>query len=123
MNNEPPELFRHRIYYRVSESLAVAGVEPPQVNTDILWTSLDGPLMIKDLDCDTYDANECLGPGFSVAASDASARSPVFSSAVIFDRFARETPRCGDCLIKFVLNRRRSGLGPLLPCATKKTLQ
>jgi len=123
MSNEPPELFRHRIFYRVGESLASAGLEPPKVNTDILWTSLDGPLMIKDLDCDTYDAEECLGPGFSIAASDANARSPVFSSAAIFDRVARETPRCGDCLIKLALNRRRSGLGPLLPHPTKKPEQ
>lgn len=123
MNNESPEQFRHRIYYRVNESLVAAGLEPPQVNTDILWTSLDGPLMIKDLDCDTYDADDCLGPGFSIAASDASARSPVFSSAAIFDRIARENPRCGDCLIKLVLNRRRAGLGPLLPHATKKPHQ
>lgn len=123
MDNEPPELFRHRIYYRVGESLSTAGLEPPQVNTDIIWTSLDGPMMIKDLDCDTYDADDCLGPGFSVAASDASARSPVFHTAAIFDRVARETPRCGDCLIKLVLNRRRSGLGPLLPHATKKAHQ
>jgi hypothetical protein len=84
---------------------------------------LDGPLITKDLDCDKYDAHECLGPGFSVAASDVSARSPVFSSAVIFDRIAREMPRCGDCLIKLVLNRRRSSLGPLLIHITKKAHQ
>jgi hypothetical protein len=123
MNNEPPEQFRHRIYNRVGKSLTTAGLEPPKVNTEILWTSLDGPVMIQDLDCDTYDVEDCLGPGFSIAASNAGARSPVFSSAAIFARVARETPRCGDCLIKLVLNRRRSGLDPLLPHATTKPKQ
>jgi hypothetical protein len=80
-------------------------------------------VMIKDLDCDTYDVEDCLGPGFTTATSDATARSPVFSSAAIFARVARETPRCGDCLIKLVLNRRRSGLNPLLPHATTKPQQ
>jgi hypothetical protein len=29
VNNEPPELFRHHIHYRVGESLAAAGLDPP----------------------------------------------------------------------------------------------
>jgi len=123
MNNEPPEQYRRRIYYNVSEHLEEAGLQPPKVNTEILWTSLDGPIMIKDLDCDTFDAEECLAPGFSTRSSDAQARSPVFSSAAIFGRVSRELPRCGDCLIKLVLNRRRSGLGPLLPHSTKRLHQ
>jgi hypothetical protein len=120
MSNESPELFRDRIFYRVGDFLGKAGLEPPKVNTDILWTSLDGPLMIKDLDCDAFDTEDCLAPGFSIAASDTHARSPVFSSAAIFNRVSRETPRCGDCLLKLVLNRRRAGLGPLLPHPIKK---
>ncbi|EDU44515.1 predicted protein [Pyrenophora tritici-repentis Pt-1C-BFP] len=79
--------------------------------------------MIKDLDCDTFDAEECLAPGFSTQSADAQARSPVFSTAAIFGRVSREYPRCGDCLIKLVLNRRRCGLGPLLPHFAKKPHQ
>jgi hypothetical protein len=120
MSNESTEVFRRRIYYNVGDHLEEAGLEPPTVNTDILWTSMDGPAMIKDLDCDTFDAEECLGPGFSTEVSDSRAHSPVFSTAAIFDRVARESPRCGDCLIKLVLNRRRSGLGSLLPHPTKQ---
>jgi hypothetical protein len=120
MGNASPELFRHRIYYELSDHLQGAGLEPPKVNTDILWTSMDGPAMIKDLDCDTFDAEECLGPGFSIKASDSRARSPVFFTSAIFDRVSRETPRCGDCLIKLVLNRQRAGLGPLLPHPSKQ---
>jgi hypothetical protein len=123
MSNDAPELFRSRIYYRVGESLQKAGLQPPKVNTEILWTAMDGPIMIKGLECDAFDTEDCLAPGFSMPASDATARNPVFSSAVIFDRVARETPRCGDCLIKILLNRRRSGLGPLLPHAVKKPKQ
>lgn len=123
LTNETPEQFRRRIYYRVNEHLQEAGLEPPQVNTDVLWTSLDGPLMIKDLDCDAFDTEDCLAPGFSMASSDAAAQSPMFSSAAIFDRVARQSPRCGDCLIKLILNRRRAGLGPLLPQLAKKPEQ
>ncbi|KAF2867465.1 hypothetical protein BDV95DRAFT_502751 [Massariosphaeria phaeospora] len=123
MANEAPEQFRHRMYYRVGDYLAKAGLQPPIVNTDILWTSLDGPAMIKDLDCDAFDTEDCLAPGFSIPASDAEARSPVFSSAAIFDRVARESPRCGDCLLKLILNRRSAGLGPLLPHPVKKPEQ
>ncbi|KAI1675820.1 Stealth-CR2 multi-domain protein [Pyrenophora tritici-repentis] len=123
MNNEPPEQYRRRIYYNVSDHLEEAGLQPPKVNTEIVWTSLDGPIMIKDLDCDTFDAEECLAPGFSTQSADAQARSPVFSTAAIFGRVSREYPRCGDCLIKLVLNRRRCGLGPLLPHFAKKPHQ
>ncbi|KAF2179426.1 hypothetical protein K469DRAFT_716424 [Zopfia rhizophila CBS 207.26] len=123
MNNKSPETFRRRIYYRVADYLQEAGLESPKVNTDVLWTSLDGPAMIKDLDCDAFDTEDCLAPGFSMPSSDANARSPVFSSAAIFDRVARQSPRCGDCLIKLVLNRRRAGLGPMLPHPMKKPEQ
>ncbi|KAF2788666.1 hypothetical protein K505DRAFT_378744 [Melanomma pulvis-pyrius CBS 109.77] len=123
MGNDSPEAFRRRIYYRVGDHLEQAGLKPPVVNTDILWTSLDGPVMIKDLDCDAFDTEDCLAPGFSMSSSDAEARSPVFTSATIFDRITRESPRCGDCLIKLILNRRRAGLGPLLPHPVKKPKQ
>lgn len=118
--NESPEGFRNRIFFRIPEYHQQAGLEPPKVNTDVVWTSLDGPTMIRDLDCSEFDAEECLAPGFSMPSSDSLARSPVFSSAAIFDRLARQIPRCGDCLIKIILNRRQAGLGPLLPSAVKK---
>lgn len=123
MSNETPELFRHRIYYQVGEHHQKAGLQPPKVNTEVLWTSLDGPAMIKDLDCDAFDTEDCLAPGFSMDSSDSSARSPVFSSAAIFDRISRQSPRCGDCLLKLILNRRRAGLGPLLPHAATQQKQ
>jgi hypothetical protein len=123
MSNETPEQFRHRIYYRVGEHQEQAGLQAPQVNTDVLWTSMDGPIMIKDLDCDAFDTEDCLAPGFSMPSSDSYSRSPVFSSAAIFDRISRQSPRCGDCLLKLILNRRRAGLGPLLPDKAKKPEQ
>jgi hypothetical protein len=123
MSNASPEVFRDRIFYHVGDFLEKASLEPPKVNTETLWTSLDGPLMIKDLDCDAFDTEDCLAPGFSIAASDVHTRSPVFSSSAIFDRVARQEPRCGDCLLKLVLNRRRAGLGPVLPHPTLKPQQ
>lgn len=123
MSNESPEQFRQRIYYRVGEYQEAAGLQPPQVNTDVLWTSMDGPMMIKDLDCDAFDTEDCLAPGFSMPSSDSYSRSPVFSSAAIFDRISRQSPRCGDCLLKLILNRRQAGLEPLLPNKAKKAAQ
>ncbi|CAI6341080.1 unnamed protein product [Periconia digitata] len=123
LGHDLPEQYRNRMFYRTGESLQKAGLEAPKVNTEVLWTAMDGPIMIKGLDCDAFDTEDCLAPGFSMPASDTAARNPVFSSAAIFDRVARETPRCGDCLIKLLLNRRRAGLGPLLPHAIKKPQQ
>jgi hypothetical protein len=123
MSNDRPDRLRQRTYYRVSDYLQQAGLQAPQVNTEILWTSLDGPIMIKDLECDVFDTEDCFAPGFSMQASDAAARSPVFSTAAIFDRVSRQSPRCGDCLVKLILNRRRAGLGPLLPRPIKKPEQ
>ena len=123
MSNDLPELYRKRLFYQVADRLEEAGLEAPKVNTDILWTSLDGPAMIQNLDCDSFDTEDCLAPGFATASSDSGARSPVFATAAIFDRVSRESPRCGDCLIKLILNRKPAGLGTLLPHPVKKAGQ
>ncbi|KAF2202346.1 hypothetical protein GQ43DRAFT_369365 [Delitschia confertaspora ATCC 74209] len=120
MSHDTPELYRKRLFYSVADHLEEAGLETPKVNTNILWTSMDGPITIKDLDCDAFDTEDCLAPGFSVPDSDSTSRSPVFSAAAMFDRVSRQSPRCGDCLIKLILNRRRAGLGPMLPHPVKK---
>jgi hypothetical protein len=122
MHNDP-EVYRDRQYYRVGDPLTEAGLEAPKVNTEILWTSMDGPVTIKDLECGIFDTEECLAPGVSMAFSDAQSRSPVFASAAVFDRIARQSPRCGDCLLKLVLNQRRAGLGPVLPHSIEKPQQ
>jgi len=83
----------------------------------VLWTSLDGPSAIKDIECFEFNVNECLAPGFSTPSSDSTHLNHVFSSASIFDRVSRQHPKCGDCLIKLLLNRQEKGLGPLFPHA------
>ncbi|KAK5013830.1 hypothetical protein LTR16_004119, partial [Cryomyces antarcticus] len=65
--------------------------------------------------CVEFNVDECLAPGFSVPSSDDQHRNPVFSTATIFDRVSRQEPKCGDCLIKLLLNRVRKGLSPVLP--------
>lgn len=119
MKNEGRSTFRKRNFYHVTQLLERAGLEGPKVNTDVQWTSLDGPAAIRGLDCSEFDVNECLAPGFSSPASDARTTNPVFSSTLIFDRLARQQPRCGDCLLKLLLNQRARGLSPLLPPKTK----
>ncbi|KAF2023543.1 hypothetical protein EK21DRAFT_94829 [Setomelanomma holmii] len=111
---------RRRILRDIEEGM---GNGPPQIFAVASSIALDGPAVIRDLNCDAFDTENCLAPGFSIESVDANARVPAFSSAAIFDRVARQTPRCGDCLLKLVLNRRRSGLGPLLPHPIKKPPQ
>lgn len=85
------------------------------MNINTQWTSLDGPISIRDIECYEFDVNECLAPGFSSQAADIDYISPVFNTAVIFDRVTRQDPRCGDCLLKLILNQQRVVLAPLLP--------
>jgi hypothetical protein len=106
---------RQRMFYKVSQALEAAGLEAPKVNVDTLWTSLDGPVTIRDIDCSEFDVNECLAPGFSTPISDKTHLNPVFSTASILDFTTRQNPNCGDCLIKLLLNRTPKGLEPLLP--------
>jgi len=117
MAKESDTGFRKRMFYHVNEHLEDAGLEPPQVNIDIQWTSLDGPAAIRDIECFEFNVNECLAPGFSTPTSDEATINHVFSSASIFDRVARQHPKCGDCLLKLILNQQEKGLGPLLPHA------
>ncbi|KAL2437062.1 hypothetical protein ABEF94_016065 [Exophiala dermatitidis] len=123
MKNEGRTTYRKRNYYHVPQLLQKAGLAPPKVNTDILWTSLDGPSAIQNADCIEFDLNECLAPGFSVSSTDARTKNPVFSTAVIFDRLARQEPKCGDCLLKLILNKTPKGLAPLLPRAGTQDAQ
>jgi hypothetical protein len=108
---------RKRMFYNMNEALEKAGLEAPKVNVDVLWTSLDGPVAIKDIECFEFNVNECLAPGFSSPSSDETYQNPVFSTASIFDRVARQHPKCGDCLLKLLLNQVKKGLSPLLPHA------
>ena len=119
MKNEGRNTFRKRNFYHVAQLLERAGLEAPQVNTDIQWTSLDGPAAIRGIDCSEFDVNECLAPGFSSPMSDARTKNPIFSSTVVFDRLARQKPTCGDCLLKLLLNQHARGLSPLLPEKSK----
>jgi len=99
----------------MNEALEKAGLEGPKVNVDVQWTSLDGPAAIKDIECFEFNVNECLAPGFSTPSPDEVHMNNVFSTASIFDRVARQHPKCGDCLLKLILNRVESGLSTLLP--------
>lgn len=117
MENEGTTGFRKRMYYNMNEALEAAGLEAPKVNVDIQWTSLDGPAAIKDVECFEFNVNECLAPGFASPSSDDAHMNHVFSTASIFDRVTRQQPKCGDCLLKLILNRVEKGLSPLLPDA------
>lgn len=115
LENEGKSSFRTRTFYQVADILEDAGLEPPKVNLDILWTSMDGPVTVKDVDCFSFDVNDCLAPGFSSKSSFEHQQTPIFSTATILDRVARVQPDCGDCLIKILLHRKPRGLEPLMP--------
>ena len=114
---EGEPMARKRMFYHMNEALEEAGLEAPKVNVDVQWTSLDGPAAIKDIECLEFNVNECLAPGFSTPSSDEKHANYVFNTASVFDRVARQHPKCGDCLLKLVLNRVEKGLSPLLPDA------
>jgi hypothetical protein len=115
MERESETGFRKRMFYHMSESLEEAGLEGPKVNVDVQWTSMDGPIAINNIECFEFNVNECLAPGFSTSSSDENHSNYVFGTSTIFDRVARQHPKCGDCLIKLLLNRVEKGLSPLLP--------
>jgi hypothetical protein len=117
MTREGQPGFRKRMFYHMSESLEEAGLEAPKVNVDVQWTSLDGPATINNIECFEFNVNECLAPGFSTSSSDENHANYIFNTASVFDRVARQHPKCGDCLIKLLLNRVQKGLSPLLPYA------
>ena len=106
---------RERMFFKVPQLLRKAGLEPPKVNIDILWTSLDGPVSIMEAKCEDFDPDQCMAEGFSSPASDAHFKNPTFSTSSVFDRLARQNTHCGDCFIKSLLNRATKGLEPMLP--------
>lgn len=108
-------LQRKRMFYNTGAALEAAGLQAPKVNVDVQWTSLDGPIAIRDIECFEFNVNECLAPGFSTPNSDENYSNYIFSTASILDRVARQYPKCGDCLMKLLLNRQKKGLEPLLP--------
>lgn len=117
MKNEGKASWRKKNFYHIPQLLERAGLEVPKVNNDFVWTSLDGPASIMGLDCEEFEVNECLAPGFSISMANMLGRNPEFSTATIFDRVARQKPQCGDCLIKLLLNQVKRGLEPVLPDA------
>lgn len=123
MANEGLSAYRQRNFYHLASHLEAAGLEPPRLSTEVLWTSLDGPMAIHDLECSQFDVDECLAPGFGAHTYEPAdsgigaprTRNPAFSTAAIFERIARSQPECGDCFLKLLLNQQPKGLGPLLP--------
>ncbi|KAI0481079.1 hypothetical protein GGR56DRAFT_672122 [Xylariaceae sp. FL0804] len=110
---------RDRMYYRLPAALAAAGLQPPRVNSAV-WTSLDGPEMLRGAKCHDFAIDKCLGDAFASPLSDASSsstssRNPDFAAAAVFARLAHQHPACGDCVLKFALAATPRGLEPLLP--------
>ncbi|XDG00429.1 hypothetical protein ABKA04_000044 [Annulohypoxylon sp. FPYF3050] len=106
---------RDRMYYKLPQILQRAGLQPPQANINILWTSLDGPETIRNIKCNDFSVDKCFGDSFASPLSDATTRNPDFTASNIFSRLSYQHPQCGDCLIKFLLASQPRGLEPLLP--------
>jgi hypothetical protein len=106
---------RERMYYQLDRMQRRAGLQPPLSNVNVLWTSLDGPETIRDVKCHNFHVDKCFGESFDASVSDASYRNPDFTAANIFTQLSRREPRCGDCVIKFMLSGAPRGLEPLLP--------
>ncbi|KAI1496231.1 hypothetical protein F5X99DRAFT_422292 [Biscogniauxia marginata] len=111
---------RDRMYYKLPSILQKAGLQPPRVNINILWTSLDGPEMTRNVKCTDFSIDKCLGDSFASPLSDLTSPNPDFTASNIFSRLSFHHPKCGDCLIKFLLASAPRGLEPLLPSKDSK---
>ncbi|KAI1846227.1 hypothetical protein JX265_010604 [Neoarthrinium moseri] len=111
---------RERMFYKVPEILQKAGLQPPKVNMNILWTSLDGPETIRNSKCHDFNVDKCFADSFGSPVSDATSPNPDFSASNVFSRLSSQHPECGDCLIKFLLASTPRGLEPLLPPKSTK---
>ncbi|KAI1338183.1 hypothetical protein F5Y15DRAFT_407801 [Xylariaceae sp. FL0016] len=106
---------RDRMYYKLPQILQKAGLAPPKVNINVLWTSLDGPETIRNVKCTDFTVDKCFGDSFSSSLSDSTSNNPDFTASNVFSRLSYQHPSCGDCLLKFLLASSPRGLEPLLP--------
>jgi hypothetical protein len=106
---------RDRMFYQLPAIHKRVGLQPPLSNVKVLWTSLDGPETIRDAKCHNFHIDHCFAESFDSPLSDKSYRNPDFSTTNIFSQLSRRDPKCGDCLIKFMLSTVPRGLEPLLP--------
>ncbi|KAL7625974.1 hypothetical protein AAE478_002743 [Parahypoxylon ruwenzoriense] len=111
---------RERIYYKLPQILQKAGLQPPKVNVNVLWTSLDGPETIRNIKCNNFSVDKCFGDSFASSLSDSTSSNPDFAASNIFSRLSYQHPQCGDCLLKFLLASQPRGLEPLLPPRSSK---
>ncbi|KAI0536385.1 hypothetical protein GGR58DRAFT_528435 [Xylaria digitata] len=111
---------RDRMYLKVAQTLRQAGLQPPNVNVNVLWTAVDGPETIRKVKCDSFRVDKCLGDSFASPLSDETSKNPDFTVSNVFTRLSHAHPSCGDCLLKFVLAVVPRGLEPLLPSADTK---
>ncbi|KAI1393178.1 uncharacterized protein F4822DRAFT_435577 [Hypoxylon trugodes] len=111
---------RDRMFYKLPQMLQKAGLQPPNVNINVLWTSLDGPETIRNIKCGDFSVDKCFGDSFASSLSDTTTPNPDFSASNVFSRLSYQRPQCGDCLIKFLLSTQPRGLEPLLPLKATK---
>lgn len=114
-----PPSDRDRMFYQLPAVHKQAGLQPPLSNTAVVWTSLDGPETIRNVKCHNFRVDSCLADSFDSPFSDASYDNPDFTTTNIFTQLTKRDPKCGDCLIKFMLSTTQRGLEPLLPPTTK----
>jgi hypothetical protein len=111
---------RDRMFYQLPSIHKRAGLQPPLSNVNVLWTSLDGPETIRDVKCDKFFIDKCFAESFDSPLSDKSYPNPEFSASNILAQLSRREPKCGDCVIKFMLSTVPRGLEPLMPPAESR---
>ncbi|KAI1085358.1 hypothetical protein F5B20DRAFT_132 [Whalleya microplaca] len=116
----PSSPVRERMYYKLPQILQKAGLQPPKVNVNIQWTSLDGPATIRNIKCNDFSVDKCFGDSFDSPLSDNASPNPDFAASNLFSRLSYQHPQCGDCLLKFLLADQPRGLEPLLPPKSTK---
>jgi hypothetical protein len=86
---------------------------------EIAWASIDGPVSISERTCKRFNVTKCLGTEFGKPDRYPDSKT---SSKTLFETLSKDA-RCGDCLIKVLLNKVSRGLSPLFPSAERQSWQ
>ncbi len=83
---------RDRMFYRLPEELRKSGIQPPKVNLNVLWTSMDGPATMRNARCNHFSVDECLGESFGSPVSDTASPNPDFAASNVFTAWRHSVP-------------------------------
>ncbi|RYP41339.1 hypothetical protein DL767_001096 [Monosporascus sp. MG133] len=80
-NKAPQQLSRNanrdHMHYRLPQMLEKAGLEPPIVNVNVLWTSVDGPETIWNIKCHDFSVDKGFADSLALPYRTMPPRTPI----------------------------------------------